>query len=121
MFSDDARVEQFARLQSAQGDVLDLTNRHEFLKVPLRAGYRNGSLVTSQVGLIYSYALHLVGRRASRPEAFEVMRRDHALPDAWHEMDYDDFLAARRSLMAAVVRRGAERLGGPFAATGTAP
>ena len=34
----------------------------------------------------------------------------HALPDGWTEMPYDDFLAARRKLMAAVVRDALARL-----------
>lgn len=62
-FSHEARDVQFARLKEAQGDVLNLTNWHEFLKVPLRAGYANGSLITSGVGLVYSYALYLIGLR----------------------------------------------------------
>jgi len=34
----------------------------------------------------------------------------HALPPGWHEMPYAEFLAARRTLMAAVIRRGFETL-----------
>ena len=35
----------------------------------------------------------------------------HALPDGWERMEYDDFLEARRRLMARVTREGFERLG----------
>jgi len=35
----------------------------------------------------------------------------HALPEGWESMTYDDFLVARRALMAAVVKAGFERLG----------
>lgn len=35
----------------------------------------------------------------------------HALPDNWSSMTYEDFLVARRGLMAEVVRAGFERLG----------
>lgn len=37
----------------------------------------------------------------------------HALPDGWHTMTYDEFLAERRMLMAKVVQAGFERLGDP--------
>lgn len=38
------------------------------------------------------------------------MRRLHALPDGWHEMAYEDFLEARRPLIAKVTREGFQRL-----------
>jgi len=34
----------------------------------------------------------------------------HALPEDWHEMDYETFLAERRKLMAQVIRQGFEKL-----------
>ncbi len=40
----------------------------------------------------------------------ERMRFWHALPDGWHEMPYQDFLVARRRLLAAVIKSGFERL-----------
>jgi hypothetical protein len=38
------------------------------------------------------------------------MHELHALPDGWEEMDYAQFLAARRGLMAGITRRGFETL-----------
>lgn len=38
------------------------------------------------------------------------MLQDHALPSGWETMSYDDFLVARRALMAGVIRRGFESL-----------
>lgn len=38
------------------------------------------------------------------------MRDLHALPEGWHAMPYEEFLPARRALMAAVIRRGFEAL-----------
>jgi hypothetical protein len=35
----------------------------------------------------------------------------HALPDDWHQMPYEDFLAKRRELMAAVIRKGFDLIG----------
>lgn len=34
----------------------------------------------------------------------------HALPAGWHEMDYAEFLEARRKAMAAVIRAGFQKL-----------
>lgn len=62
-FSDESRSEQFGELARAQGSTLDLTNWHEFLKVLVRAGYRSSSMVSSETGLLYSYAMFLIGRR----------------------------------------------------------
>lgn len=38
-------------------------------------------------------------------------RFHHALPDGWSQMEYEDFLSARRPLMAKVVRHGFETIG----------
>lgn len=37
----------------------------------------------------------------------------HALPDGWNRMDYQEFLAARRKLLAAVTREGFRKLSDP--------
>jgi hypothetical protein len=46
------------------------------------------------------------------PEDLSDMQFWHALPDAWQEMDYHQFLATRRQLMAKVIRAGFGRLSG---------
>jgi hypothetical protein len=38
-------------------------------------------------------------------------RFNHALPDGWDAMDYDEFLKQRRDLMAQVIRKGFETIG----------
>ncbi len=40
----------------------------------------------------------------------ERVYADHALPDGWEQMEYTDFLAKRRVLMAKVIKRAYERL-----------
>lgn len=47
--------------------------------------------------------------RFSKTE-WQSMHELHALPESWHEMDYDSFLHERRKLMAAITRRGFESL-----------
>lgn len=44
------------------------------------------------------------------PVQMESMCHWHALPDAWEQMDYRDFLAQRRKQIAAIIRKGFERL-----------
>lgn len=43
--------------------VLNLNNWHEFFKILLQAGFRSDSMITSKNGLIYSYAMFLIGQR----------------------------------------------------------
>lgn len=62
-FSPERRDAQFALLQEAQAEVLNLQHWHDFLKVIKRAGYIHPSLITSQTALVYTYALWLIGKR----------------------------------------------------------
>ena len=62
-FSAVRRSEQFERLAEAQEFALDAQNWQEFFKALLRAGYRSGDMITSKTGLLYSYALYLIGKR----------------------------------------------------------
>lgn len=52
------------------------------------------------------------GRYAKRFDAqtLESMMRWHALPDGWWTLDYASFLAARRPLIADVIRQGYQKL-----------
>lgn len=62
-FSDAQREKQFAILKKAQSGTLNLQNWHEFFKVLIRAGYRRGDMISSQIGILYCYALFLIGRK----------------------------------------------------------
>ena len=61
--SPEIRKRQFAALQEAQSEALSLTNWHEFLRAVRRAGYRSGSMISSDNNLLLSYLIYLVGRR----------------------------------------------------------
>jgi hypothetical protein len=43
-------------------------------------------------------------------DAWKQMAELHALPDSWEQLPYTEFLARRRELMAAIIRRGFETL-----------
>ena len=47
------------------------------------------------------------------PEDLAAMQFWHALPHGWQDMDYHEFLAERRQMMAKVIRAGFERLSSP--------
>lgn len=61
-FSDERREEQFEILKAAHRHVLNLQNWHEFFKCLIRAGYRSSAMISSQMGLIYSYVMFLIGK-----------------------------------------------------------
>jgi len=60
-YSEGARIANFERLKQAQAQVLDLTNWHEFLKCLARAGFRSSQMITSELAIVYTYALYLIG------------------------------------------------------------
>ncbi len=62
LFSDELRDQQFEVLKTAQCKTLDLQNWKEFLKSLHRAGYRSGTMISSQTSLLYSYAMYLIGQ-----------------------------------------------------------
>ena len=74
LFSPDLRDHQFDRLRSAQGQVLNLTSWHEFLKSLTAAGYRSGQIISSQNTLLYSYAFYLIGKHEYGLEAYRLRR-----------------------------------------------
>ena len=62
--SDPARRDaQFQRLETAQDQVLNLTNWLEFLHVLERAGYRGSKMIASDNAILFTYALWLIGRK----------------------------------------------------------
>jgi hypothetical protein len=61
-FSEEDRVRQFERLQTAQQAVLNPTNWHEFLRCLIRAGFRSKQMISSETALLYSYGFWLLGR-----------------------------------------------------------
>ena len=62
-FSVEQRERQFAVLREAQAYTLDLQNWHEFFKVLKRAGYPSDQLISSQMAVLYTYAMWLIGKR----------------------------------------------------------
>ncbi|HWQ26641.1 MAG TPA: DUF262 domain-containing protein [Chlorobaculum sp.] len=61
-FSEEGRVTQFARLQTAQACALNLQHWKDFLKCIMNAGFRSGKIITSETTLLYSYVFYLLGK-----------------------------------------------------------
>ncbi len=77
-FSEQQREKQFALLREAQAYTLDLQNWHEFFKVLKRAGYPSDQIISSQMAILYSYALWLIGKREFKVDLYtlrEIMAR----------------------------------------------
>ncbi|RLC67209.1 MAG: hypothetical protein DRI48_02890, partial [Chloroflexi bacterium] len=62
-FSVEQRERQFVVLREAQAYALDLQNWHEFFKVLNRAGYPSVQLISSQMAVLYTYSMWLIGKR----------------------------------------------------------
>ena len=62
-FSAERRESQFAQLQNAQREVLDLRHWHQFLSCLIGAGFRSGEMLSSLNALLYAYAFYLIGRK----------------------------------------------------------
>lgn len=73
-FSDERRVEQFEVLKKAQEQVLNLQYWHDFLKMPLQAGYRNEKMISSKNNLLFSYILYILGRVEFKVDEFKLRR-----------------------------------------------
>ncbi|MEN2996775.1 MAG: DUF262 domain-containing protein [Acetomicrobium sp.] len=61
-FSVEQREKQFDILREAQDCVLNLQNWHDFFKVLKRAGYQSGQLLSSEMTIVYTYAMWLIGK-----------------------------------------------------------
>jgi len=71
-FSDERREQQFITLREAQNHVLNVQNWHDFMKVLVKAGFRSNRFVTSKTGLIYTYALYLIGQKYFKIDRFSL-------------------------------------------------
>lgn len=71
-FSEERRDQQFEKLKDAQAKVLSLTNWHEFLKALQRAGYVRSDYISSQVNVLYVYAMYLIGKYDFEVPLFEL-------------------------------------------------
>ncbi len=73
-FSAPQRVKQFGTLKTAQSEVLNLQDWHDFLAILPTAGVRSGNHVSSQNTLLMAYTLFLIGRNHYNASPFELKR-----------------------------------------------
>ena len=73
-FSDERRVEQFQVLKKAQERVINLQYWHDFMNCIKLAGFRSGTMISSQNNLLFSYILYLIGRTEYGVEEFLLRR-----------------------------------------------
>jgi hypothetical protein len=60
--SPERREEQLHRLAEAQTHVLDTAVWKDFLQTLLRSGHRSSTTISSNLAIVYSYALYLIGK-----------------------------------------------------------
>lgn len=78
----ERREESLERLRSAQVQVLNLDNWHQFLACITAAGYRLEEQISSQNGLLQAYALYLLGKALPGMDAARLNR----LIGRWYAM-----------------------------------
>jgi len=71
-FSEEQREKQFDILRKNQILVLNLQNWHEFFKVLRRAGYTSSQFISSQMTIVYSYSLWLIGKRDFKVDLYKL-------------------------------------------------
>ena len=69
-YAPERRDAQFDKLKQAQAKVLNLQNWHDFLKIPVCAGYRSAGMISSVMGLVYAYVFYLIGKYDYAVEPF---------------------------------------------------
>ena len=73
-YSAEKRDAQFEILKTAQEQVLDLTNWHQFLSSLIGAGFRSGEMISSNNALLFAYAFYLLGRKKYGVEEHELQK-----------------------------------------------
>lgn len=71
-FSDEQREKQFAILKESQSYVLNLQNWHEFFKALRRAGYLSSQFISSEMAVLYTFALWLIGKRDFKVDLYHL-------------------------------------------------
>ena len=71
-FSDEQREKQFAILKESQDYVLKLQNWHEFFKALKHAGYPGSQFISSQMAVLYTFALWLIGKRDFKVDSYHL-------------------------------------------------
>jgi hypothetical protein len=71
-FSSERRDAQFETLKSAQKQVLNIQNWHEFLKALKLAGYTKSDYISSKLAVIYAYTLFLIGHVHFKVNPFDL-------------------------------------------------
>lgn len=69
-FSPEQRDKQFAILQEAQKQTLNLQNWHGFLGALQQSGFRGAAMVSSKITLFFSYTFYLIGKVHFGVESF---------------------------------------------------
>ncbi len=70
----ESREQQFGTFKVAQAQTLDLGSWHGFFNTIRQAGYRSSSMISSEMAIVYSYVLYLLGTTRFKVEENELRR-----------------------------------------------
>lgn len=62
-FAEEIRTDNLLKFREALTLVVNLNHWHAFMNIVAEAGYLNGSLVSSENAIVFSYMLYLIGKQ----------------------------------------------------------
>lgn len=71
-FAEDIREDNLKLFRDKLNLVMDLNNWHSYLNLYAQVGYLNSSLISSNISVIYSYALYLIGKYDYKVQSIEL-------------------------------------------------
>lgn len=71
-FAEDIREDNLKLFRDKLNLVMDLNNWHSYLNLYAQVGYLNSSLISSNISVVYSYALYLIGKYDYKVKSIEL-------------------------------------------------
>lgn len=71
-FAEDIREDNLKQFRDKLNLVMDLNNWHSYLNLYAQVGYLNSSLISSNISVVYSYALYLIGKYDYKVKSIEL-------------------------------------------------
>lgn len=71
-FAEDIREDNLKLFRDKLNLVMDLNNWHSYLNLYAQVGYLNSSLISSNISVVYSYALYLIGKYDYKVQSIEL-------------------------------------------------
>lgn len=73
-FAEEIRTDNLLKFREALTLVVNLNHWHAFMNIVAEAGYLNGSLVSSENAIVFSYMLYLIGKTEYNVQPMELKK-----------------------------------------------